>query len=130
MEDEINYKPNMDVVRSCRAFIRSLSETYGSSQGMAVWDKVREVLGDRAAGDIMFGMLTTNGEIRVVNIGPNMINVIKALRGLTGWGLKESKDFCDLVRDGKPQVIDTSYYDDNAVTRFIEELRFQGGKID
>lgn len=30
-----------------------------------------------------------------------MIPCIKALRLATGWGLKESKDFCDVVR-GKP----------------------------
>lgn len=37
-----------------------------------------------------------------------MIPVIKALRLATGWGLKESKDFCDVVR-GTRYVSDGVY---------------------
>lgn len=127
---EIEYKPNMTVVRTCRAFIRSLCETYGHTQGMAVWDRVRESLGDRAAGDIMFGMLVNSDELVVSETGPNFINVIKAVRLLTGWGLKEAKDFCDRVRDNGPQRINTANYNEDAINAFVEDIRRNGGIVE
>lgn len=33
-----------------------------------------------------------------------VIPVIKAIRGATGWGLKETKDFVDTVRNGSPNT--------------------------
>lgn len=130
MMNDIEYKPNMDVVRSCRAFIRSLCETYGHTQGMAVWDQVRTTLGDRAAGDIMFGMLLQTDEIVVRSLGANFIDAIKELRALTGWGLKESKDFCDLVRAGTPQRVNISHCNTEAVDRFTQRIRELGGSVD
>ena len=41
--------------------------------------------------------------VNLVEVGPNTINVIKTVRDLTNWGLKECKDFVDLARV-RPQV--------------------------
>lgn len=120
----------MEVVRSCRAFIRSLCEAYGHTQGMAVWDQVRLTLGDRAAGDIMFGMLLQTEELVVLRLGANFIDAIKELRLLTGWGLKESKDFCDAVRDQGPQTLNIGHYDPAAIDRFTQRMRELGGKVE
>lgn len=130
MNDEIDYKPNMDVVRNCRAFIRSLCEAYGHTQGLAVWDQVRSTLGDRAAGDIMFGMLLQTDELVVSRLGSNFIEAIKELRALTGWGLKESKDFCDAVNSHGSKTLNISHCDPAAIDRFTTRIRELGGKVD
>lgn len=130
MDSDLEYKPNAAVVRTCRAFIRSLCEAYGHSQGLAVWDSVRTTLGDRAASDIFLGMLIRTNDINIVTTGPNFINAIKELRALTGWGLKESKDFLDNVRDKGPVALDVSDYNDDCVAVFIENMRQLGATVE
>jgi len=130
MDSDLEYKPDAKVVRTCRAFIRSLCEAYGHSQGMSVWDSVRSTLGDRAAGDIFLGMLIRSSELNIVSTGPNFINAIKELRTLTGWGLKETKDFLDNVRDKGPAVLDVSNYDEDRVAVFHENMRQIGATVE
>lgn len=131
MLDEIEYKPNMSVVRSARNFIANLCEVYGSEQGMAVWDHIRKGLGEQIASDIFLGMLTGQGDIRVISIGPEFISAIKEVRWLTGWGLKEAKDFCDAVRDKGPQVINIDHLvDDTKVENFVNNMRKLGCRIE
>lgn len=123
MEDLV-YKPDTNVVRSARYFIRSLCETYGHDRGMAVWDKVREVLGDRAASDIFLGMLTGDfNTVRVSRIGGYKIEAIKLVRGLTNMGLKDSKDFVEAVAAGIPQEIDVVRYQPEHVENFRLEMQ-------
>jgi len=125
MED-FQYVPSMAVITSARAFIRNLCETYGNDKGMAVWEYIRQGLGDQIASDIFLGMLTGNTTITVSTIGERYIEVIKELRWLTGWSLKESKDFCDDVRAGKSRSINVSDVDDHKVEVFISNLKKMG----
>lgn len=128
--DNFDYKPNMTVVRTARMFIKSLSDTYGHEQGLAVWDHIRKGLGDQIAGDIFLGMLTGQGDIRVIRLGSEFISAIKEVRGLTGWGLKEAKDFCDMVRDVGPQVIDSSIFNEEKVEGFIQNMSRLGHTVE
>lgn len=128
--DDFAYKPNMAVVRSARNFIGCLCETYGSEQGMAVWDHIRKGLGEQIASDIFLGMLTGQGDIRVISMGGQFIEAIKEVRGLTGWGLKEAKDFCDKVRDVGPQVIHTHECREERIDPFVENMRRIGCRIE
>lgn len=128
--DSFQYKPNMAVVRSARSFIRSLCEVYGSEQGMLVWEHIRKGLGDQIASDIFLGMMTGQGDIRVVSIGGEFISAIKEVRAFTGWGLKEAKDFCDAVRDTGPQVIDSSQFREDKVDDFINGMTRLGCRVE
>jgi len=128
--DDFDYKPNMNVVRNARAFIRSLCDAYGTEQGMAVWDHIRKGLGDQIAGDIFLGMLTGTDQIRVMSIGKEMINAIKEVRWLTGWGLKEAKDFVDAVRDRGPQIIDVADMDQAKVEQFCRNIQKFGCTVE
>lgn len=120
MEDSIQYKPNAAVVRSARAFIRSLCETYGHTQGMDVWDKIREVLGDQAASDIFLGMLTGDYQgLTVKSVGHLKIEAIKEVRNFTGMGLKEAKDFVEAVQYHGPKSIPDGAIPDSQVDNFI-----------
>jgi len=130
MDSDLEYKPDAKVVRTCRAFIRSLCEAYGHGQGLAIWDSVREKLGDRAAGDIFLGMLIKSSEANIVATGPNFISAIKELRQLTGWGLKESKEFLDNVRDKGPVALDVTNYDEERLAVFYENMRQIGATVE
>lgn len=128
MEEELVYRPNANVVRSARSFIRNLCEVYGHSQGMAVWDKVREVLGERAAGDIFLGMLTADYcEVVVKTIGQYKIEAIKEVRAFTGWGLKEAKDFVESVSWNGPKPINLQ--PDTMTDEKVEQFRRNMARI-
>lgn len=128
--DDFEYKPNTAVVRTARSFIRALCETYGTDQGMAVWDYIRKGLGDQIASDIFLGMLIGKNDVRVASIGSEFISAIKEVRWITGWGLKEAKDFCDAVRDKGPQVISVDQLDENKVENFINNMRKIGCRVE
>ena len=121
--DDFYYKPDMRVVLSARNFIKSLIEVYGSNEGLAVWDKIRNHLSEQMASDIFVGMLIGPLPINIVKIGPKYIEVIKEVRRFTGMGLKESKDFVDGVNEGKSGNIDTANKDQEEINRFCDELR-------
>ena len=130
MED-VEYKPNMDVVRSARYFIKSLCETYGHDRGMAVWDQIRAVLGDRAASDIFLGMLTQEYHtVSITRIGSYKIEAIKLVRHITGFGLKEAKDFVEDVSDrGQVKTLDLSSLAPEQVNAWIQDMRRIGCEI-
>lgn len=130
--DNLNfeYKPNMQVVRSARNFIQSLCETYGTEKGLAVWDYIRKGLGDEIAGDIFLGMLTNSGEVTVSTLGREFISAIKEVRSLTGWSLKEAKDFCDSVRDSGPRRIDVTGYTHDRVDVFVRNMKNLGCTVE
>ena len=130
MED-FAYKPNMDVVRSARYFIKSLCDTYGHDRGMAVWDQIRSVLGDRAAGDIFLGMLTQEyHEVSISGIGQYKIETIKLVRQITGCGLKEAKDFVEDVADRRQvKTLDLSSLPPEQVSNWIQDMRRIGCEV-
>lgn len=130
MED-FAYKPNMDVVRSARYFIKSLCETYGHDRGMAVWDQIRAVLGDQAASDIFLGILTQEHyTVSVTGIGPYKIEAIKLVRHITGYGLKEAKDFVDDIADRRQvKTLDLSALDPKQVNAWILDMKRIGCEI-
>ena len=123
--DDLVYKPDIDVVRSARYFIKALCEKYGHTKGMEVWDRIREVLGDQAASDIFLGMLTQQyTQITVSGIGNYKIEAIKLVREITGCGLKEAKDFVEDISDrGMTITLDLSNKDEAFVERWIQNMR-------
>ena len=65
--------------------------------------------------------------VNLVEVGPNMINVIKTIRDLTTWGLKECKDFVDLARV-RPQVFKENVSREDA-REMREKLEAAGAKV-
>lgn len=130
---DFEYQPNIKVVRAARVFIKSICEEYGEARGLEFWDNIRKNLGEDIAGDIFFGMISDagRGEVLVRTVGPNVINVIKEIRTLTGWGLKESKDFTDSVRDHGPKVLRApDYVEFDRVQTFVENMRRNGAIVE
>jgi len=123
---EFHYRPNMKVVSAARALIKSLSEVYGSSEGLAVWDKIRSHLSEQMASDIFLGMLMGPSQLTIIRIGHYKIEAIKEVRAFTGMGLKEAKDFVEAIADNSPGIIDVSNRDPEEVNNFCDAMRKAG----
>lgn len=97
-----------DLITSGIQFLRTITEAYGSEKGMEMWEKISDAIDPDLKGQIFFAMLTGDyeGTIIVTGVQDNMlINSIKEIRAATGWGLKDSKDFVDAVRAGRPGTV-------------------------
>lgn len=96
-----------DILQSGINFIRSITEAYGSDEGMKLWDQISSVLDPDIKGQIFFALLT--GEYNsIITISSrqsdaNRVSLIKAIRSVTkpGLGLKEAKDLSDTLDSGK-----------------------------
>ena len=92
-----------DIIQSGINFMRSITEAYGSDEGLKLWDSISSTLDPDVKGQIFFAMLTGdyNGVVSITSFdGADRINRIKAIRMVTGHGLKEAKDLSDLLDSG------------------------------
>jgi len=94
----------VDVIQSGINFMRSITEAYGTDEGMKLWDNIASVLDPDVKGQIFFAMLTGeyNSIITVSGFQPgsNRVAMIKSIRTVTGLGLKEAKDLSDTLASG------------------------------
>ncbi len=94
-----------DIIQSGINFMRSLTEAYGTDEGMKLWDAIADTLDKDIKGQIFFAMLTGdyNGVVSIssVQAGADRVWRIKAIRAVTGHGLKEAKDLSDMLDSGK-----------------------------
>lgn len=101
-----------DVIQSGIIFMRSITEAFGSKEGLKLWDTIADTLDPDVKGQIFFAMVTGNftGAIRVTGVRQgydDIVGMIKTIRSISGWGLKESKDAIDALRQsGKHFSID------------------------
>lgn len=93
------------IIQSGIGFMRSITDAYGTDEGMKLWDTIASALDPDIKGQIFFAMLTGeyNNIITVASrsVHSNKISVIKAIRAVTGLGLKEAKDLSDELDSGK-----------------------------
>ena len=106
-------------------FLRTLTETYGSTKGLEMWHEMGRVMGDNIQGAIFFAMISGNSadsvKLRVLSTN-NAVSIIKCIRQYTGNGLKEAKDFYDL---SKSRAVDIDC-PRNVQSDFSRELRILG----
>lgn len=116
-----------DVIQSGINFIRSITEAYGTDEGMQLWESIASVLDPDIKGQIFFAMLTGeyNGIITISGCAAhaNKVEMIKAIRRVSDLGLKESKDICDEMLSGKPQRLNVNPKNRN---QYLNELRSAG----
>jgi ribosomal protein L7/L12 len=84
-------------------FVRVITEAYGAEKGMELWEQIAAVLDPDIKGEMFFAMLTNNfgNKLRVMGVVQNRVAAIKAIRTVTGLGLKEAKDASDLMQMGQ-----------------------------
>lgn len=94
-------------------FMRSITEAYGSEEGMRLWDAIASTLDPDIKGKIFIALLTGEYndqltlQIDMVKYRGhvNRVEGIKAIRMSTGLGLKEAKDIHDNLAMGKIEKI-------------------------
>jgi hypothetical protein len=102
-----------DILQSGIHFMRSITEAYGAEEGMKLWDTIASTLDPDIKGKIFFAMLLGEYNDRLT-IQLDMVKYrahvqrvegIKAIRTVTGLGLKEAKDIHDNMTLGKVEKI-------------------------
>lgn len=98
-----------DVIQSGIGFMRSITEAYGSDEGMKLWDSIANTLDPDVKGQIFFALLTGDYAGTIIlhsfSTKSDRVSLIKAVRSVTGYGLKEAKDIVDHVEYGRKQKI-------------------------
>jgi hypothetical protein len=121
-----------DIIQSGMNFMRSITEAYGTDEGMKLWDTIASTLDPDVKGQIFFAMLTGeyNNIITIASHSPNAnrVAMIKAIRTVDrrGPGLKEAKDMSDLISSGKVIKIEVDPTNRN---KALVELRSAGFNV-
>lgn len=93
--------------------MRAITEAYGSEEGMKLWDTIANTLDPDIKGKIFIALLTGeyNDQLIIrldINIYRGIVNRvegIKAIRTVSGLGLKEAKEIHDNLALGKTEKI-------------------------
>jgi large subunit ribosomal protein L7/L12 len=120
VQTEILDKISSMTVLELSELIKAMEEKFGVSAAAAV-----AVAGPAAAAPAAAAEEQTEFTVVLAAIGENKVNVIKAVRELTGLGLKEAKDLVD----GAPKPVKeaVSKADAEAAKKKLEEA---GAKVE
>jgi hypothetical protein len=96
------------LIQSGIDFMRVITEAYGQDEGIQLWNTIADTLDPSLKGDIFFALIT--GEfINTVKIikytGGNFVQLIKAIRTVSDYSLKDAKDIADEVIAGRTGTI-------------------------
>jgi len=119
-----------DIIQSGINFMRSITEAYGTDEGMKLWNSISDTLDPDVKGQIFFAMLTGefNNTITISSFQPgsNRVSMIKAIRIVSGLGLKEAKDLSDELVGGKTIKINCN---PKQRAEALSELRYAGFNV-
>ncbi|NTU96203.1 MAG: 50S ribosomal protein L7/L12 [Chlorobiaceae bacterium] len=102
--------------------VKALEEKFGVTAAPAV---VAGVAAAPAAGDVPVQEEQTEFNVVLAAAGESKINVIKAVRALTGLGLKEAKDLVD----GAPKTVKEGVSKEEA-EKIAKELKDAGATVE
>lgn len=119
-DDILEAVANMSVMDICD-LVSAMEEKFGVSAAAAV-----AVAGPAAAGGAeAAGEEKTEFDVVMTDFGSNKINVIKAIRAITGLGLKEAKDMVEKT----PATVKEAVSKDEA-EEIKKQLEEAGAKVD
>lgn len=120
-----------DLIHDGIRFLRTLTEVYGTEEGMRMWSEMGSVIGPNLHGQIFFAMLGGNNGRRLniraaqAEYNGNAVATIKCIRTYTGLGLKEAKD----IWDQSKLRIESIECDSRRISDFSRELRQLGCSV-
>ena len=120
VQTEILDKVSSMTVLELSELIKAMEEKFGVSAAAAV-----AVAGPAAAGPAAVVEEQTEFTVMLASFGENKVNVIKAVREITGLGLKEAKDLVDGAP--KPVKEGINKADAEAAKKKLEEA---GAKVE
>ncbi|MGB5246539.1 MAG: 50S ribosomal protein L7/L12 [Woeseia sp.] len=113
---ELSAKPIMEVVE----LVKMLEDEWGVSAAAPVAVAAAGPAGDAAAAEEQ-----TEFDVVMTSFGANKVSVIKAVRAITGLGLKEAKD----AVEGAPSTIKEGASKDDAAN-FKKQLEEAGATVE
>ena len=115
------------IITSGISFLRSITDAYGSDEGMKLWDTIANTLDPAVKGEIFFAMLRGEYQdyITLKGVGYNAakITAIREIRGASGLGLVEAKQAYEAAEQGIPVKIPCS---PDKIGAAIAALRYAG----
>ena len=117
------------IITSGIAFLRSITDAYGSDEGMKLWDSIANTLDPAVKGEIFFAMLRGEYQDHITlkgvgyNANASNITAIKEIRGVSGLGLLEAKQAYETAEQGIPVKIPCS---PDKIGAAIAALRYAG----
>lgn len=115
------------IITSGISFLRSITDAYGSDEGMKLWDAIANTLDPAVKGEIFFTMLRGEYQdyITLKGVGYNApkIAAIKEIRDASGLGLVEAKQAYEAAVQGIPVKIPCS---PDKIGAAIAALRYAG----
>ena len=94
-----------EVISTGISFLRSITNAFGQEAGLELWDTISSTLDPDVKGQIFFAMICgqESRSITIIGINSNVnkIQIVKSIRTVTGFGLKEAKDIADTFVLGK-----------------------------
>jgi large subunit ribosomal protein L7/L12 len=118
-EDLIDTLSNMSILE-VTALVSELEEKWGVSAAVAAAAPVMMAGGDAAAEEVK-----DEFDVVMSSFGENKVSVIKAVRALTGLGLKEAKDLVESVPATVKEALTKAEAED--VKKTLEEA---GAQVD
>ena len=121
------------LIVSARNLLRDITKYYGDEQGMVMWRSLKEGMGEDLQNAVLLGLLRgIKYDLKIRTHAPKegrmFINAIKSVRHVTGYGLKDAKDFMDQVENVGYSTLSISPEAD--VEEFIKEMTYAGYEVD
>jgi hypothetical protein len=127
-----------NLVNASVDFLVSMQEYYGTDRALAVWDNMRNILGEDLAGDVFFKILsgdktTVNIENYKIESDRSQILAIRAVRAITGFDLKQGKEFVDSLDFGVTKKLKMPTLDKRpshySLSDFIKDMDQAGYRV-
>ena len=118
MQIELTPEQEASIIPAAVYFLRALTTSLGSEAGLHVWDQINATIGNDIKGKVFFAMLTGSVGTDIILRGhrngqtvANKIEIIKAIRAVSGQGLYEAKQVADALLAGSEQRIQSQSFE-------------------
>jgi hypothetical protein len=118
MQIELTPEQEASIIPAAVYFLRALTTSLGTDAGLHVWDQINATLGDDIRGKVFFAMLTGTVGTEIILRGhrsgqtvANKVEIIKAIRAVSGQGLYEAKKVADALLAGQEQRIQSESFE-------------------
>ena len=118
MEIELTSEQEASIIPAAVYFLRALTTSLGPEVGLHVWDQINATIGNDIKGKVFFAMLTGTVGTEIILRGhrsgqtvANKVEIIKAIRTVSGQGLYEAKKVADSLFAGQEQRIQSESFE-------------------
>lgn len=118
MQIELTPEQEASIIPAAVYFLRALTTSLGSEAGLHVWDQINATIGNDIKGKVFFAMLTGKIGAEIILRGhrhsqtsANKIEIIKAIRAVSGQGLYDAKQVADALLAGQEQRIQSESFE-------------------